>query len=485
MPGSTDNSTILAAANQIIVALNEISTKITGGDGEALSRIGDLIEAQSTMLEARSVAETEAQNTNFAELIDAVDNINLSVDTGSLVAAIQACCANVNTNLGLMIAAIRAIRLVTTGGGGGTPGVTGGPYLDPPPIIPGANDPPLVDLAKCQAANYIHWAITSSLRSIASWQNLAYDLTKESNVTTIIAGLLVALGFLTLPLSILEAIAIGVVGLLVAVGNKLILVYFGYLADSLDQDKQEIICNLYGAGSADEARNYIHGLIDSRIDAVAAIPVEGLTPLSSPVTLILKNVLAEVAKSLAANYLVNVLFDPSPEVEAAEIPGALECDGCGSCGFNWDFTADNGGFVSQGSTEFNCGTSDVGYELEFPGWYLDITTQNALPGCTMAVYIKKTDISVLASGIAVAGALQTPGQNSGIQYRIIGTQGETPYDSGEISTGQVFGSEAHQFDFPAGDVLVSEVWIGISGTGFGGAPNTHSVIRLTSLGLIC
>jgi hypothetical protein len=49
---------------------------------------------------------------------------------------------------------------------------------------------------------------------------------------------------------------------------------------------------------------------------------------------------------LAANYLVNVLFDPSPEVEAAEIPNSINCDVCG-CTIRFEFETDAEGWESH------------------------------------------------------------------------------------------------------------------------------------------
>ncbi len=354
MAGSTDNSNLLAAANQIIVALNDISSLLSGGDNEALTRIGDAIEAQTTMLETRSIAETEAHNTNFASLVESVDGISLNVDASGLVSAIQSCCTNINSKLGLMIAAIKSIKLVTSGGGGSTSGVGGVPILDPPPIIPDdPGQPPTgeVDLEKCKAANYIYWSIVSALRSISTYQNFTYSIINESNIEAILIGLLVA-SLATLPIAGLEAIAVGLVSLLMFAGNWAITAYFGYLADSLEEVKEEIICNLYTSQDADEARNYIHSLIDSRIDAVAAIPLEVVWgPLGFPLAL-LKLTLAQVAKYIAGNYLVNVLFDPSPDVEAAEIPDAIGCDVCG-CTIRFEFVEGVEGWVERADANDN------------------------------------------------------------------------------------------------------------------------------------
>lgn len=348
MAGSIDNPNLLSAANQLIKAVNDLADKVNPAD---VGLIADAITAQTTMLETRSVAETTAQNTNFANLIQSVDNIQLSVNLSSLVSAIQSCCANVNTNLGLIIGAIRAIKLVSTGGGDV---ITGIPYLDPPPVIPepGGSIPGGVNLEKCQAANYVYWTIVSTLRGMSKLQNAIYDIIDEGNVAAIVAGFLSGSGGALVAVAGFEAIVVGLVGLILAAGNWAIMSYFGFLADSLEEDKQDIICNLYEAQDANQARDYIHSLIDSKIDAVAAIPVEVVWgPLGFPLNL-LKLTLAQVAKTIAGNYLVNVLFDPDATVQATEIPDALECGVCG-CTIRFEFVEGLEGWESFPGNEGN------------------------------------------------------------------------------------------------------------------------------------
>lgn len=349
MGGLTDNTDLLAATNQLIKAVNDLADKVSPTD---VGLIADAITAQTTMLETRSVAETTAQNTNFANLIQSVDNVQLSVNLSGLISAIQSCCTNVNNNLGLIVGAIRAIRLVTTGGGGG--GITGAPYLDPPAIVPepGGSIPGGVNLEKCQAANYVYWAIVSTLRRISSIQYVLSQIADETTLASIVTGLLVVSTVVAVGTAGLEAIIAGIVGLILSAGNEAILLYFNFLADSLEEDKQDIICNLYEAQDANQARDYIHSLIDSKIDAVAAIPLEVVWgPLGFPLAL-LKYTLAQVAKTIAGNYLVNVLFDPDATVQATEIPDALECDVCG-CTIRFEFVEGLEGWESFPGNEGN------------------------------------------------------------------------------------------------------------------------------------
>jgi hypothetical protein len=97
MAGLTNNSNLLTAANQLIQAINDLTDKVGVTD---VSSITDAIEAQTTMLETRSIAETEAQNTNFSDLVESVGSVSINVDTSGLVSAIQSCCSNINTKLG-------------------------------------------------------------------------------------------------------------------------------------------------------------------------------------------------------------------------------------------------------------------------------------------------------------------------------------------------------------------------------------------------
>lgn len=348
MPGSIDNSNLLDAANQLIKAVNDLADKVSPTD---VGLIADAITAQTTMLETRSIAETTAQNTNFTNLIQSVDNVQLSVNLSGLVSAIQSCCANVNTNLGLIIGAIKAIKLVSTGGGDV---ITGAPHVDPPPVIPepGGSIPGGVNLEKCQAANYVYWKIVSTLRGISNYQSVITEIVDEATLASIMTGLLIASAAVAIATAGIEAIIAGLVTLILTAGNKAILSYFDFLADSLEEDKQDIICNLYEAQDANQARDYIHSLIDSKIDAVAAIPVEVVWgPMGFPLAL-LKYTLAQVAKTIAGNYLVNVLFDPDATVQATEIPDALECDVCG-CTIRFEFVEGLEGWESFPGNEGN------------------------------------------------------------------------------------------------------------------------------------
>ncbi len=77
MPGQTDNVNFLDAYNQAIVAINELRGNLeTGNPAQNLSAlvevIGDNIEALRNTHEARSVAHTTAMNTNFDDLIAAL-----------------------------------------------------------------------------------------------------------------------------------------------------------------------------------------------------------------------------------------------------------------------------------------------------------------------------------------------------------------------------------------------------------------------------
>ncbi len=64
MPGQTDNENHLDAYNQLIAAVNDIQAAT------------QKLEEIRTVLETRSVAETAAQNTNFNDLITALQNLN-------------------------------------------------------------------------------------------------------------------------------------------------------------------------------------------------------------------------------------------------------------------------------------------------------------------------------------------------------------------------------------------------------------------------
>jgi len=78
MPGQTDNTDHLAAFNQVIQALNDLQLGIETGDpptniAAILGDIQNNIESLEATWSARSIAAVTAQNTNFADLIAALD----------------------------------------------------------------------------------------------------------------------------------------------------------------------------------------------------------------------------------------------------------------------------------------------------------------------------------------------------------------------------------------------------------------------------
>ena len=105
MPGLTNNTNLLAAANQLIVAVNELSSRVSP-DGSSIH--GAITQVGS----------------------------NLSTINGTLTdtnSIIEACCVGMQAKLEGVISSIRGIRL-SGGGGGGLPTDGGGPFIDEPEI---------------------------------------------------------------------------------------------------------------------------------------------------------------------------------------------------------------------------------------------------------------------------------------------------------------------------------------------------------------
>lgn len=339
MTALTDNATILAAANQIIVALNEISSQISGGSGnEALNRIGDAIEAQTTMLETRSVAETEAANTNFSNLTQAVD----SIDTSSIANAISNCCANLQTQLGNIRIAIQNIRLqppVITGGGGGYyNGDTGGQYSDDPPAD---NPEPQVNEYVCKAANYIYWWIDYFLSTFAIFYNI--KLVSEQQIISFITANVSSV--LSVPetgpgAALVWGIAFVATEAAIGAKNVKILAYLDVIRSKFAENKQAIICDLYAAGVGNDpaaAREVYNTWTADLMEDVLSQEVEGFPyPLSELHRATLSYLLTQVISYVSGYYLCNLLFDVDPDVEAADIPDELDCTDCGGCvTFQW------------------------------------------------------------------------------------------------------------------------------------------------------
>lgn len=136
MAGTTPNDNILLSLDQIIAAVNAISTPQEGQLGSLLG-IVDKLEELRTLYETQHVAAIVAQNTNFNNLITALNNLNFN------------CTPDVNLTCPPPTI-INNVSVTTTGSEIGTPG----DYTDGTTPPDGYTPPDgTVDNRKCKVSN--------------------------------------------------------------------------------------------------------------------------------------------------------------------------------------------------------------------------------------------------------------------------------------------------------------------------------------------
>lgn len=380
MPGQTDNVNLLNAANQIIVALNEISEKIDGlpGNGDLLEAIGDNIDLHRVATETGIASIVAAIGDNGAETQAVLATINNTIGSGltsiddtigdrlaatnsNLVTihdAMAACCTETQQNLSLLIEAIRNIRLQPGSGGNGD---TGGPYQDEPVID--TSDPeytPPTDPYKCKAANYVFDYMWHFLGVIAGMNTLRANTSQgaAATISAIFIGGAQLIGVVELaglPATVVLGVVAALHQLLVTSINWSIFIYFQDLQNELTDNREELICQLYQAAISDSpqaAKDALNNFLSDVLDGVITID-HGLN-LSLPAIQLLDFTLRQIVSLLAGNFLINKLFDVSPVVEVYEgelydIGPMVSCDDCEEPGDTgvYDFT------VSQYNWQLN------------------------------------------------------------------------------------------------------------------------------------
>src|SRR4030065_2703030 len=168
MPGTIPNQNILDAIDQVIQALNDLATEVSGNIpdlamiegniqtvGDNLEGVSDAITAQTTTQETRSVAEVTAQNTNFSDLVAAINGLSLvcapEINVESATPDIYTSCPT-------------PIIQVNCGAAGSTGSALDGGVVDendPPPE--GYERDPNIDNRKCKAANQIYDVVYASV----------------------------------------------------------------------------------------------------------------------------------------------------------------------------------------------------------------------------------------------------------------------------------------------------------------------------------
>lgn len=359
MPGQTDNPNILAAANQIVVALNEIAGKISDlpSNSDLLETIGDNIDLHRVGTESGLTAIIAAIGDNGTELQTSLGTINTTISEGltaldttvgdrltatnsnliDINGTMEDCCTGMQQYFGLMVDAIRNIRLQPSSGNGGSD--TGGPFLDEPEIDtgdPGYDPPP--DEYKCKASNYIFdyiWYMLGVFSGLNSYRATITEVAAIAIISPIVLaqGLAVLTG-VGLPAAVAAGILEGLVYGVVTVFNWRFFIYFEDLRNELEDNREDLICQLYQAAVADSKEG-----VKAAINNFIADVMDGIITIDHGLQLTLRHqqaidyVLRRVVYLLASNFLINKLFEVSPVVEvyAGEMYDIGPMQSCGDC----------------------------------------------------------------------------------------------------------------------------------------------------------
>jgi len=231
-------------ATDILQALNEIEAQLASltipGDppvppSETLNAIAVNIETMRATLEQRSVAETTAQNTNFADLTLALSALRL------------VCCTN--TQITLENYFTQTIPLAAEGGDVITPEY---PFVP----LPDEYTPDTIQSRKCWAASQI----VGELRAFLELHNnLLLDELTNILFAVLLAQYIASLATLAIAAPIFTKVFATVGGALATlagyVKDNLGLLEFSTIVIALDNRKDDLICDLIASTTTTAARN--------------------------------------------------------------------------------------------------------------------------------------------------------------------------------------------------------------------------------------
>ena len=375
MPGQTDNTLAIDALNQAIVALNELVNQFNTGGGDPnslaanLELVAENIDATRVALETGQTAAISAQNTNFDELI----------------AALQAGC----------LTKYVTIQRGACGGGGIYLGGTeipseSGTEFDTPPGYFQATDEAAGSgpyySRKCKVANATHDSYREWLQG---WIDQGIDSILEIQIATfgVLAGL--ALSAVLTPVPILDETAVVVVGFLAELG----LAYIAIASDVdlqgiiniMDAHRGELVCALFDADDATQAQD---DYMDILTNNGASFGDETL-----------------MRAMMVYDVLNNLFFKSSEAIEAGleTYTPPDDCSGCASTCENRLATGDN--FLDTGSQISADSVPSSG--SNFCSVYIDTTELLSHCGGTVTV----------SNFVTTAGTIDQSGQSNDA-YRI-------------------------------------------------------------------
>jgi hypothetical protein len=188
------------------------------------------------------------------------------------------------------------------------------------PVDPPTNPSNLyVDELKCLAANIVfdwyvgwfrfiaqmasYWGSAASVLDFLSEQVLSVSALAAAGI---LAGTALAAFFLA-PEVILLAVIAGLSAMIGAAESWLVLTVFGSLADELEANKEELICQLYNSGSVPEAKAVLLDFCDNIIPTLAQNPIPNVELDQWAVEKIEQGIF-EVVHLLLFNNPVNLMF---------------------------------------------------------------------------------------------------------------------------------------------------------------------------------
>jgi len=256
-------------------------------------------------------------------LIDAIGNISvqLGLINGSIQVAgtVDSCCIPVGSN----------------------------PADDAPPLgDPDVDDPPddwvtwaAYNTYKCRAANKIADDWISTLGNLATLSGAAATIgalaLSAFFSTTLLSGVLVGLMILGFSAFTAAAIIIGALVLMVLSGAGL-LAYFADLAQDLSDNKETLVCQLFGAQSPSEAATIV---INFTLASAALISYD-----PGDDDALFQAQLSSIVSALFNSSVTNLLFELDDEVDG--YVGTIDCDDC-ACVFTLEHGTGDINYLSQ------------------------------------------------------------------------------------------------------------------------------------------
>jgi hypothetical protein len=257
MAGHTPNSNILAAIDEVITALNDLAGQFLAPDLTTLETnteiIGEKAEAIRTVIETQSQAAITAQNTNFSDLVEAINGLTLT-------------CAPV-VNVQPATPLINFSPVINCGGGlpGGTEAPPGGATEGGTPPT-GWSEPDPIDNRKCKAVNLIHDKMVFIIDKF-----IIYHIQGAVGLGLTAVGALILFVLALSELGPIGAFIGALAGLVVAVA--LALMGEGVDLDALKSVMEngdahrDLICAFYSSTDAQSAiDNYVQVLADNGIN---------------------------------------------------------------------------------------------------------------------------------------------------------------------------------------------------------------------------